>query len=144
MEKSSLLIARILLAHMFILAGIGKISNFSGTQQYMEAMGVAGGLIVPVIMLEIGGGLLLLAGWFTRWTAIALGVFCILTAAIFHTNFADQIQMMMFMKNLTIAGGMIVLAVHGAGEWSVDPIWNRWLKQRHERAVHEHGDAKPT
>jgi putative oxidoreductase len=108
----------------------------------MEAMGVAGELIVPVILLEIGAGLLLVAGWFTRWASIALAIFCVLTAAVFHTNFADQTQMIMFMKNLTIAGGMIMLAVHGAGAWSVDTRWQDWRKRRHEQhGMHGHAGA---
>lgn len=142
MEKASVLLARVLLAHIFILAGINKITSFSGTQQYMESMGVAGELLVPVIILEIGAGILLVAGWFTRWAAIALAVFCVATAAFFHTNFADQTQMIMFMKNIAMTGGLIMLAVHGAGAWSIDPYWKNWLKHRHEPDVE--GRAEPT
>ena len=120
MERYAVLLSRILLAHIFVIAGIGKIGNYAGTQGYMESMGVSGSLLPLVILLELGGGLALILGWKTRWAALALGGFSILAGAIFHHNFADQMQMIMFMKDLAIAGGMLLLAVHGAGELSVD------------------------
>lgn len=114
------LIGRILLAQLFLIAGIHKITAYAGTQGYMEAMGVPGMLLPLVILLEVGGGLMLVLGWKTRWTAAAMGVFSLTSAAIFHHNLADQMQMIMFMKNLSIAGGMFILAVHGAGVLSLD------------------------
>jgi len=114
------LIARILLAQLFLMAGIHKITAYTGTQGYMEAMGVPGMLLPLVILLEVGGGLMLVLGWKARWAAAAMGVFSLISAAIFHHNLADQMQMIMFMKNLSIAGGMFVLAVHGAGALSLD------------------------
>lgn len=120
MEKSVTLIGRILLGHMFLLAGISKISAYAGTQGYMESMGVPGALLPLVILLEIGGGLAVIVGWFTRWAAIVLAVFTALSALIFHTNFGDQTQMIMFMKNWTIVGGFMYLAAFGPGPLSVD------------------------
>jgi putative oxidoreductase len=114
------LIARILLAQLFLIAGIHKITAYAGTQGYMEAMGVPGMLLPLVILLEVGGGLMLVLGWKARWAAAAMGVFSLTSAAIFHHNLADQMQMIMFMKNLSIAGGMFVLAVHGVGVLSLD------------------------
>ncbi|GMR00640.1 MAG: DoxX family protein [Zetaproteobacteria bacterium] len=114
------LIGRILLAQLFLIAGIHKITAYAGTQGYMEAMGVPGMLLPLVILLEVGGGLMLVLGWKARWTAAAMGVFSLTSAAIFHHNLADQMQMIMFMKNLSIAGGMFILAVHGAGVLSLD------------------------
>ena len=114
------LIGRILLAQLFLMAGIHKITAYVGTQGYMEAMGVPGMLLPLVILLEVGGGLMLVLGWKARWAAAAMGVFSLASAAIFHHNMADQMQMIMFMKNLSIAGGMFVLAVHGAGVLSLD------------------------
>jgi len=114
------LIGRILLAQLFLMAGIHKITAYTGTQGYMEAMGVPGMLLPLVILLEVGGGLMLVLGWKARWAAAAMGVFSLASAAIFHHNMADQMQMIMFMKNLSIAGGMFVLAVHGAGVLSLD------------------------
>jgi len=113
-------IARLLLAQIFLMAGIHKITAYAGTQGYMEAMGVPGMLLPLVILLEVGGGLMLVLGWKTRWAAAAMGIFSLATAAIFHHNFADQIQMIMFMKNLSIAGGMFILATNGAGALSLD------------------------
>jgi putative oxidoreductase len=86
----------------------------------MNAMGVPGMLLPLVILLEIGGGLAILLGWKTSWAAIALAAFSIVAAAIFHHNFSDQTATIMFMKNIAIAGGFIMLAVHGAGAYSID------------------------
>ncbi|MBS0483946.1 MAG: DoxX family protein [Proteobacteria bacterium] len=120
MEKISQFVARLFLAQMFLLSGIFKISGYAGTQGYMEAMGVPGMLLPLVIALEIGGGLAIIAGWQTRLVSIVLAAFTLAAAAIFHNNLADQTQMIMFMKNIAIAGGFILLAVHGAGGYSWD------------------------
>jgi putative oxidoreductase len=121
MNNAIVLIARILLAHIFLLSGFGKLgAGYAGTQGYMVNMGVSGDLLPLVIALEIGGGLALIAGLFTRWTALALAAFCIVGAVIFHRNFGDQMQMIMFMKNFAMAGGLLMLYVHGAGALSVD------------------------
>lgn len=120
MEKISQFVARLFLAQMFLLSGIFKIGGYAGTQGYMEAMGVPGMLLPLVIALEIGGGLAIVAGWQTRLVSIVLAAFSLVAAAIFHNNLADQTQMIMFMKNIAIAGGFILLAVHGAGGYSWD------------------------
>ena len=115
------LTGRILIAVLFLMAGIGKLgAGYTGTQGYMESMGVPGMLLPLVIALEIGGAVLIIAGLFTRMTALALGAFTVLSAVLFHADFADQMQQIMFMKNLAIAGGFLFLAVGGAGAWSVD------------------------
>lgn len=120
MTKYNSVVARILLAQIFVLAGMNKIMGYAGTQGYMEMMGVPGILLPLVITLELGGGLALIAGWQARWVAYALAGFSIVSALIFHNNLADQMQMIMFMKNLAIAGGMLLLAEHGAGSFSID------------------------
>lgn len=120
MDKIINLVARILLSHIFILAGINKIMGYAGTQGYMESVGVPGILLPVVIILEIGGGLAVLLGWQTRLAAYALAGFTAVAAIIFHSNLADQIQMIMFMKNWAITGGLLLLAVHGAGALSLD------------------------
>lgn len=121
MNNAIVLVARLLLAHIFLISGIGKLgAGYAGTQGYMESMGVPGMLLPLVIALEIGGSLALIAGFCTRWAALALAGFCVAAALLFHRNFGDQIQMIMFMKNFTMAGGMLMLYVHGAGAWSVD------------------------
>jgi len=120
MDKVSQLVARVFLGHIFILAGLSKVGAYEGTQGYMDAMGVPGALLPLVILFEVGAGLAILAGWKTRWAAIALAGFSVVSAAIFHNNFGDQTQMIMFMKNVAIAGGFLLLASHGAGAYSLD------------------------
>ena len=120
MNNVILLIARLLLAQIFLLAGLGKITAYAGSQGYMESMGIPGILLPLVILLEAGGGLALIVGVMTRWVALALAGFCLLTALIFHSNFGDQMQMTMFMKNLAMAGGFLLLYVQGAGAYSLD------------------------
>ena len=120
MNNAIVLIARLLLAHMFVLAGVGKITGYAGTQGYMESMGVPGVLLPLVILLELGGGLALIIGFLTRWVARALAAFCVASALIFHMNWSDQTQMIMFMKNVALAGGFLLLYVQGAGAFSVD------------------------
>ena len=120
MSKYSSLIARILLSHIFIMAGISKITGYAGTQGYMESLGVPGILLPLVIILELGGGLALLVGWQTRLVSYAVASFTVIAAVIFHSNLADQMQMIMFMKNFAIAGGLLLLAEHGAGAFSLE------------------------
>lgn len=114
------LAARLLLVTMFVYAGLGKITGYEGTQQYMQSMGVPGALLPLVIILEIAGGLAVAAGFGTRITAFLLAGFTLLSALIFHSNLADQTQQLFFLKNLGIAGGFLLLVVHGAGPLSVD------------------------
>jgi putative oxidoreductase len=114
------LAGRILLALIFILSGIGKISDPAGTAGFMESMGVPGILVWPTIALEILGGIAIVIGFQTRITAFALAAFSIAAAVIFHHNFADQMQMIMFLKNLSIAGGLLLLAASGAMSFGVD------------------------
>ncbi|WP_394809064.1 DoxX family protein [Nitrosomonas sp.] len=120
MEKISQLVARLFLGQIFLLSGILKISGYEGTQGYMHAMGVPGMLLPLVILLEIGGGLAIIAGWQTKLVSIALAAFTVVAAVIFHNNLSDQMQMIMFMKNVAITGGFILLAIHGAGGYSLD------------------------
>jgi putative oxidoreductase len=121
MNNAIVLVARILLAHIFLLSGLGKLgAGYAATQGYMAAMGVPGAVLPLVIALEIGGSLALIAGFLTRWAALGLAVFCVVAALLFHLNFADKMQMIMFMKNLAMAGGLLLLYVHGAGAWSLD------------------------
>lgn len=114
------LVGRILLALIFILSGIGKISDPAGTAGFMESMGVPGILVWPTIALEVVGGIALVIGFQTRIAAFALAAFSIAAAVIFHHNFADQMQMIMFLKDLSIAGGLLLLAASGALSFGVD------------------------
>ncbi|MEQ9638632.1 MAG: DoxX family protein [Alphaproteobacteria bacterium] len=119
------LAGRILLALIFVSSGLNKVGAYAGTQAYMESVGVPGGLLSLVILTELGGGLLLAAGLLTRWAALALAGFTLLAAVLFHADFGNQMQMIMFMKNITIAGGLAVVLSHGAGSWSVDAVLAR-------------------
>jgi putative oxidoreductase len=112
--------ARVMLAQLFIWGGIEKIASYAGVQTYMENAGVPGVLLPLVILTELGGGLAVLAGWQTRYVTLALAGFCLLTALFFHTNFADQMQMIQFMKNLGLAGGFLALSVAGPGAFALD------------------------
>ncbi len=120
MEKAATLLGRILLGHIFLLAGINKIGGYAATQGWMEAMGVPGMMLPAVIALEIGGGLALILGFQARLAALALAGFSIASAVIFHADFADQMQSIMFMKNFAMAGGLLYVAALGAGAWSLD------------------------
>ena len=105
-----------------VIAVLGRdgAGGYEGTQGFMESMGVPGMLLPLVIVLELGGGLALLAGFQTRIVALALAGFCVLTAVIFHTDFGDRMQMILFMKNIALTGGFLVLIAHGAGAYSLD------------------------
>jgi putative oxidoreductase len=113
-------IGRVLLAVMFIQAGITKIFGYAGAQEYMEAHGVPGMLLPLVILVEAGAGFGVLLGFFTRGSALLLAGFCILAALLFHLKPDDQMQMISFMKNMTIAGGFLVLAGAGPGALALD------------------------
>jgi putative oxidoreductase len=112
--------ARILMSQIFLISGWSKIPGYAATGQYMAAHGVPGVLLPLVILLELGGGLLLLFGFLTRWVALVLAAYCLLTALLFHLQPGDQMQMINFMKNLAMAGGLLLFVRHGAGAPSVD------------------------
>ena len=111
---------RLLLAALFLVTGFGKLGAYAGTQAYMASKGVPGALLPLVIALELGGGALIVAGLWTRPAALALAAFSVLAAAIFHANFADQMQQILFLSDIAVAGGFLLLAANGAGAWSVD------------------------
>lgn len=100
--------------------GFKKIAAYAGTQGYMEAMGVPGILLPLVIALEFVGAIAIVIGYLARLVALALAGFSVVSAVLFHVDFSDQMQMMSFMKNLTIAGGFLMIVAHGAGAYSLD------------------------
>jgi putative oxidoreductase len=108
-----LLMGRLLLAWIFVHEGWSVIGGYSGAAAYMQKFGVPGMLLPVVIALELGGGLLIAAGLLTRIVAAAFAVFCLLTAFLFHWQFADRNQLLHFEKDLAIAGGFLVLAISG-------------------------------
>ena len=114
------LAGRILMAVLFVPAGYSKITGYSGTAGYMESIGVPGILLPLVIIVELLGGLAILLGWQTRIAAFLLAGFCLVAALLFHFQPADQMQMILFTKNLAIAGGLLFLVANGAGALSLD------------------------
>lgn len=114
------LAGRILLALLFLIMGYGKIGGYDGTVGYMESQGVPGILLPLVILLEVGGGILLVLGFFSRWAALALAGFTILSALFFHFDLGNQGQLIHFLKNLSIAGGMLMLYAGGPGKFAMN------------------------
>ena len=111
---------RTLLALIFVTSGLNKIGQYAGTQAYMDSVGVPGLLLPAVIALEVLGGLAIILGWHTRVAAFLLAGFSLLSAVLFHANFGDQMQMIMFMKNVAIAGGFLLLVAQGPGAFALD------------------------
>jgi putative oxidoreductase len=120
MDRFLTIAARVLMSQIFIISGIGKITGYAGTQAYMAKMGVPGALLPLVILTEVGGGLALLFGFKARWVALALAGFSVVSALIFHLDFNNQMQMINFMKNMAMAGGLLMFVRYGAGEPSID------------------------
>ena len=120
MKALTTVAARVLLALIFVISGLEKIGGYAATQAYMKSHGVPGALLPLVILTEVGGGLMVVLGWQTRIAAVLLAGFTLIAALIFHTHFADPLQVIMFMLHLSIVGGFLLLAVHGGGECSLD------------------------
>lgn len=120
LNAALIIVARVLMAWIFIGAGLSKLgAGYAGTQGYMASVGLPGELLPLVILLEIGGGIALVLGFQARLAALALAIFSIVSAFMFH-GAADQMQQIMFMKNLAMAGGLLAFTVFGAGRLSLD------------------------
>ncbi|WP_025646801.1 MULTISPECIES: DoxX family protein [unclassified Psychrobacter] len=119
-QDISMLLGRVFLSLMFIVSGFNKITDYAGTQGYMESMGVPALMLPLVIILELLGGIAILIGFKTRIVALLFIGFNVISALLFHSDFGDQTQMTMFMKNIAIAGGFLLLFAQGAGAYSVD------------------------
>lgn len=117
-----LLLARLLLAWIFIHEGFVLAANLDGTFATMAKRGVPASLATATILLQVGAGLAVASGWRTRAAALSLGLFCIATAGLFHANFAVRNELLHFEKDLAIAGGLCVLSVVGAGRFSLDGL----------------------
>jgi putative oxidoreductase len=115
---------RKLLETLAVEYGVGAPPPSGGWQSYMEGHGVAYELIPLVILTELGGGILLILGWGTPIVGLALGGFCLLANGFFHTDFSNHANVVIFIKNLALAGGLLVVASGGAGAWSID-YWRR-------------------
>lgn len=128
MQNFTLLIGRLGLSLLFILSGIGKLAAYHATTKVLIAHGLPPGLLPLVIFAELVGGLAVLCGFLTRWAAAGLFIFTLLAAVLFHAHLGEHQQWIAFMKNLAIAGGFLVLTVHGPGDLSLD-AWRKRRKQ---------------
>ena len=114
------LIGRILISALFFLNGFFKLNNYEGTISWMESFGLPGIFIIPAIIIEILGPILIIVGYQTRIAAALLSLFCLSTAIIFHNDFDSQIQITSFMKNVALSGGFLFLFINGAKDLSID------------------------
>ena len=116
--------ARILISALFFTNGVFKIMNYDGTVNWMEGYGVPGILIIPAIILEIFGPVLIILGYKLKITAAILSVFCLATAFIFHNDFSNQMQLTSFLKNIALSGGFLLLVINGSKKFSLDKKLN--------------------
>ena len=113
-------VGRLLISLMFLMSGLNKIGNYSNTSGWMESMGVSSSFLPLVITLEILAAVAIIIGWKTKIAAFLLAGFCIISGIIFHSDFSNQLEIIMFMKNIAIAGGFLFLVVNGPGNFSID------------------------
>ena len=121
-------VGRVLLSALFLIEGLGKISMKENVIMYMEDYGVPGILFFPAIILEILFPLILIAGYKTKWIASIMALFTFSVAIIFHTDFTEGMQMMLFLKDIAIAGGFMIIIARGPGKISLD----HYLKSKKE------------
>ena len=119
------LIGRILISVLFLINGVFKISNYDGTVDWIESFGLPGILIMPAIILEITGPIMIILGFKAKIAAGLLSLFCISTAIIFHNEFSDQIQFASFLKNIALAGGFLFIVVNGTKDLSIDKKFSK-------------------
>lgn len=114
------LIGRIFISVLFLVSAYNKIFSINGTMGWMEGFGVPGFLLYPVIVLEIILPIFIIIGYQARVSAAILAAFCLLTAFIFHFDFSEQIQLILFLKNIGLAGGFLFIVANGTKDWSID------------------------
>ena len=122
------LIGRIFISSIFLLSGYNKIFNYGNTVAWMEGYRVPGFLLGPTIALEIIFPILIIIGYQAQVSAIILAIFSIVTAVVFHLDFANQMQTIAFLKNFALAGGFLFMAVHGPKEWSIDNRKKKYVR----------------
>ena len=127
LQNTTVLVGRILLGLLFVLSGFSKIAGFDGTVGYIASQGLPMPKLVAAltVLVELGGGLALIVGFYTRQAALILAVFTLLAGFIFHNFWAadatsKMMQQINFMKNLSISGGMLILAAFGPGSLGLD------------------------
>ena len=114
------LVGRIFISALFLISAFNKIFNLDGSIGWMEGFGVPGFLIFPAIAIEIILPVLVIVGYRARLAAGVLAVFCLMTAFLFHFDFADQSQLVSFLKNIGLAGGFLFIVANGTKDWAVD------------------------
>ena len=114
------LVGRIFISALFLISALNKIFNLDGSISWMEGFGVPGFLIFPAIAVEIILPVLVIVGYQARIAAGVLAVFCLMTAFLFHFDFADQSQLVSFLKNIGLAGGFLFIVANGTKDWAVD------------------------
>ena len=125
LRDAGLLTGRCLLVLIFLHEGVSLIGSLAGAAAYMQRFGVPPIFLPAVIALQLGGGLSIAAGVLTRLSALAFAMFCVSTAILFHGQFASQNELLHFQKDLAIAGGFLVLACSGPGNWSLERYLER-------------------
>ena len=118
-------VGRVMMAALFVLAGINKLGALTTTDGYIQSLGLPAGLALPAAVFEIAAGLAIALGIFTRFFALLLAGFCLATAAFAHSNFADPAQAANFLKNVALAGGFLVLFAQSHMVWSYDTMRER-------------------
>ena len=117
-------IGRVLLSALFLIEGLGKISMREDVVMYMEDYGVPGMLFVPATILEILFPLFLIVGYKTKWAASIMALFTFVVAIIFNTDFSEGMQMVFFLKDISIAGGFMIIVAYGPNKISLDYYFN--------------------
>jgi putative oxidoreductase len=125
LEAAGAWLGRLLLAAIFLHEAWAKLTAYGGAVAYMQAFGLPGWLLPFAIAVELGGGVLVIAGFYTRPAALVLALFCIATAVLFHNKFEVRNELLHFEKDLAIAGGFLVLAARGGGAWALDALFGR-------------------
>jgi putative oxidoreductase len=130
---------RLLLAAIFLHEAWSKLTAYPAALAYMQAFGVPGLLLPFAIAVELGCGVLLVAGYHTRIAALLLAGFCLATAVLFHSRLGERNQLLHFEKDIAIAGGLLVLFAHGAGAWALEALpafaRGRWRGPKAESAA---------
>jgi putative oxidoreductase len=121
------LLGRVLIAAIYLLSGFGKLTAPAATAGYIASAGLPLPLlgVIIAIVVELGGGILLVLGYQTRLVALVMAVFTVATAVFFHNNFADQNMMIHFLKNIAMTGGLLQVTAFGAGSLSLDALLGR-------------------
>ena len=114
------LIGRIFISALFLISAFNKIFNLGSSMGWMESFGVPGFLIFPAIAIELILPVLVIVGYQARIAAGILSIFCLATAFIFHFDFSDQMQFILFLKNIGLAGGFLFIVANGTKDWAVD------------------------